>query len=83
MRENITAEWAKETAQTLLNAKIKSQISKILDDIELAVKKNDFRCTSYGDFHDLAIEDIEKRGFIVKINANINQMDGVSYSISW
>jgi hypothetical protein len=83
MKENITAQWAKETATNLLNDKIKNQISKALDSIETSVKRNEFSCTHYGILHDLAIEDIKSRGFGITKHGNYNQMDGDSYSITW
>jgi len=83
MRENITAEWAKETATNILNQKIKTQITKCLDSIESAVKENRFNCTYYGDLDQFAIAEIKKRGFGIDQDGNWNQQDGTSYTITW
>lgn len=42
MREEITADWAKKTATNVLNEKVQNQINKVLNDIELTVKNNQF-----------------------------------------
>lgn len=82
MRDEITAQWAKETATNVLNNKIKDQINKVLNDIELSVKNNRFETTIYSDLHEFAIKDLESRGFKV-VKSTYYQQDGQSYKISW
>lgn len=83
MRENINAQWAKETATKVLNEKITGQINKCLDEIEMAVKRNEFDCVHFGGLHELTIKDITKRGFSIEKNPMGNQMDGTTYTITW
>lgn len=83
MRENITAQWAHDQATNVLNEKVKTQINIVLTDIEMCVKNNKFSATIYRDLHELTIKDITARGFKIEKNANYNQMDGPTYSISW
>ena len=64
------------------NEKVQNQINKVLNDIELSVKNNRFDTTYYGELHELAVKDIEGRGFKIDKNSYYQQ-DGQSYSISW
>lgn len=85
MRDNITAQWAKEKASTILSDKINGQINSALNDIEMAVKNNRFSTNISTDLHDLAIADLRGRGFEVK--RKVSNYDGygsiTSHDISW
>ncbi len=82
MKEGITAKWARETAQNVLNERVVGQINKANLRIEQAVKENKFSTEFYGELHDFAKKDIKDRGFGLEKN-NSRQMDGDSYTITW
>ena len=81
MRENITALWARTTAESILGEKIKKQIETCLDSIEKSVKRNEMSCnvSIYADA--VVIKDLVKRGFSVK--QQDDQRDGSYLYISW
>ena len=81
MREEITAEWAKKTAETILGEKVNKQIEVCLNAIERAVKANQMAC-SVGIYADaLVIKELNKRGFTVKQSSD--QKEGSYLNISW
>lgn len=81
MREEITAAWAKKTAESILGEKINKQIEISLNAIENAVKNNKFS-TSVGIYADaLVIKELVKRGFSVK--QYDDQREGCYLNISW
>jgi len=81
MREEITAEWAKKTAETILGEKVNKQIEVCLNAIERAVKANQMAC-SVGIYADaLVIKELNKRGFTVKQSSD--QREGSYLNISW
>jgi hypothetical protein len=81
MKEEITAEWARKTAQAILGEKVSKQIETCLNAIESAVKKNEMSCT-VGIYADkLTIQELNKRGFTVK--SHDDQRDGSYIDISW
>jgi hypothetical protein len=81
-KQNITAEWARKQATTILGEKINQEINICLNAIEQAVVKNQMS-TSVGIYvHDLTLEDLRKRGFTVK-KYDGDQRDGSYTSISW
>lgn len=82
MKEEITAKWARETAQNVLNERVVGQINKANLRIEQAVKENKFSANFYGELHDFAQKDIKDRGFGLEKNTG-HQMDGESYTITW
>ena len=83
MRKEITAKWARETAESILNEKANNQLEKVLDLIEDNVKANYMYCTYYVELEDKVIIELEKRGFTVKHHIAMYQMDDDSYTISW
>jgi hypothetical protein len=85
MREEITADWAKKTANSVLNDKIKGQINIVLNDIEQSVKNNRFTTNIQLDLHELTIADIRERGFEIKKNTTNYEGYGsiTSYTINW
>ncbi|TXG80036.1 MAG: hypothetical protein E6R13_08855 [Spirochaetes bacterium] len=81
MREEITAEWARKTSESILGEKVNKQIEACLNAIENSVKQNKMSC-SVGIYADaLVIKDLNKRGFSVK--QYDDQRDGSYLTISW
>jgi hypothetical protein len=82
MKENVTADWARKTATTILGEKIEKQIKLCLEAIEMSVKRNEFNC-SVGCYPDsLTIQELNNRGFKTKY-IDGNQRDGGYLNISW
>lgn len=81
MREEITAEWARKTSESILGVKVGKQLNDCLDFIEKAVKANQMNCSVaiYADA--LVIKELNKRGFEVK--QYDDQRDGSYLTISW
>ncbi len=61
--EDITAEWARKEATTILGEKIKKEINICLIAVEKAVTKNEMSVNVPGSFDTLTIADLVKRGF--------------------
>jgi hypothetical protein len=82
MKENITADWARKTAETILGEKVEKQIKLCLESIEMSVKRNQFSCdvSCYPD--DLTIKELNKRGFKTKY-VDGDFRDGGYLKISW
>lgn len=81
MKEEITAEWARKTAENILGEKIQKQIEVCLDAIQRAVKTNQMAC-SVGIYADaLVVKDLNKRGF--KVEQSNDQREGSYLTISW
>ncbi len=81
MRDNITALWARTTAESILGEKVKKQIDTCLDSIENTVKKNEMNCSVNIHADAMVIKELVKRGFSVK--QCDDQRDGVYLTISW
>lgn len=81
MREQITAEWAKKTAESILGEKIQNQIGVCLDAIENAVRQNKMSCSIGIYANAFVIKELNKRGFSVK--QYDDQLDGTYLTISW
>jgi enamine deaminase RidA (YjgF/YER057c/UK114 family) len=81
MKEEITADWARKTSESILGEKIYNQIKTCLDAIERAVKANQMACSIniYADA--LVVKDLNKRGF--KVEQSNDQRDGSYLTISW
>lgn len=81
MKEEITAEWARKTAESILGEKVQKQIEVCLDAIQRAVKANQMAC-SVGIYADaLVVKDLNKRGF--KVEQSSDQREGSYLTISW
>ncbi len=81
MKEEITAEWARKTSESVLGEKINKQIETCLNAIERAVKANQLAC-SVGLYADgLVIKELNKRGF--KVEQSNDQREGSYLTISW
>ena len=63
MKEEITAEWARRTAQTILSEKVNKELSLCFIAIEHAVKNNELCCNVYFVPEDLTMEELTKRDF--------------------
>ena len=78
----ITAEWARKTAQSILGEKLEKELNNCLDNIKRAVKENKFS-TSVGFYiDDLTKRELEKRGFNVTKYTG-DQRDGSYTTITW
>lgn len=77
----ITAEWARKTATSVLGDKVKQQVDICLNHIKQAVARNDMSCyvNMYAD--QLTINELRKRGF--KCEQHSDQRDGSSLQINW
>ena len=78
---DITAEWARTKATTILNEKIKKEILDCESLIIEAVNENIMYCF-HKSIHTLTRKELVKRGFTVKEN-NGGQREGSSIIISW
>jgi glutamine amidotransferase PdxT len=82
MKENVTAEWARKTAETILGEKINKQIEQCLEAIETSVKRNEFSCSVSCYPDDLTLKELNKRGFKTKYMDG-DWRDGGYLKISW
>jgi len=80
--KEITADWARKTAQSILGEKIEKEINMCLDSIKNAVKLNNFSTTVTAYINDLTKQELEKRGFKVTKYTG-DQRDGSYTSITW
>lgn len=83
MREEITAEWARKTANIVLGERVKKQINDCLDAIQNAVKKNQMSCSIAIYVEDLTIRELQDRGFKVTKHEGYDQRDGDYINVSW
>jgi len=79
--EEVTADWARKTAQTILGNKVKAQVISCLESIRNAVKRNEMYCgvDMYADA--MTIKELQRRGFQVKQQSD--QRDGSYLTIQW
>ena len=63
--EEVTAEWARKTAKTILGEKVKEELEVYLERIKLAVKQNKMSVDITTSMDDLTKLELEKRGFKV------------------
>ena len=82
IRPEITAEWARKTAQSVLSTKIENELDKCFDNIESAVKRNDMYCQIGLYPHELTLKELANRGFKTKY-VDGDQRDGGYLQISW
>ena len=78
---NVTAQWARNTAENILNEKINTEINKCLEAVKKGVSENKFTVSLLMYANTLTIKELEKRGFVVK--QETNQLDGSYLRISW
>lgn len=79
--EEITAEWARKEATTVLGAKVARQVDDCLTAIKSSVSRNEMNChvDMYAD--KLTIAELTKRGF--QCEQLDDQRDGSSLTIKW
>lgn len=80
-KTDITAEWARKTAEAVLGEKVKTEVTKCINAIETAVKSNKMS-VSLGMYVDtLTLAELTKRGF--KVKQRDDQRDGAYLEITW
>ncbi len=77
----ITADWARKTAQSILGEKVRKEVDVCLNGIKKAVEQNKLSTTIAIYVDDLTKKELENRGFIV--NKYSDQRDGSYTTISW
>jgi len=83
MKENITAQWARETAENKLSKLAEEQLDTCLTKIQEEVDRNGFSTSLYFTPEDKLVTELEKRGFTVKYHMAMYQKDEDSFTISW
>jgi len=78
----ITAEWARKTAQSILGEKIEKELNRCLEAVKEAVKLNNFNTSVSLYINDLTKKELENRGFTVNKYTG-DQRDGSYTTISW
>jgi hypothetical protein len=79
--KEITAEWARKTAETKLSAAAEKQLNFCLDEIKKAVNENKMNVGVYIYVMPACLNELIKRGFEVK--SHEDQRDGTWTTISW
>lgn len=77
----ITAEWARKTAQSILGEKLEKELNNCLDNIKRAVKENRFSVSVSIYIDELTKKELEKRGF--SVTKYSDQRDGSYTTITW
>jgi hypothetical protein len=82
MDKLITAEWARETADSVLSKKVEAELEECETKIKQAVSENKMATTIYGFYgQPKTVTELESRGF--KVKQHDDQRDGSSLTISW
>lgn len=81
MNEEITAKWARETAETALNLEAAAQLQRCLNAIKKAAKNNSMSCSVDMVAQKTVITELTHRGF--KCHQNNDQRDGAYFTIVW
>ena len=83
--DQITADWARKTAQSVLGAVVKKQLESALERIKDEVKKNNMHANCYFSMEELTRSELVKRGFKVEYVSGDprDQRDGSYYVIKW
>ena len=79
----ITAEWARKLAQSVLGDKVKQQIATCLDAVVRAVKINKLSVDVGIYVEPLTRRDLEGRGFKVEVHKAMDQRESDYITISW
>lgn len=77
----VTADWARKTAQSILGEKLEKELNMCLENIKNAVKLNNFSTSVGAYINDLTKQELEKRGF--KVTKYSDQRDGSYTTINW
>ena len=84
MKENeVTAEWARKTSNSVLGDKIKKEISECEELIITAVHKNEMSCNVFMTLHTLTKKELVSRGFKVNHHEGENQRETSYTTIEW
>lgn len=82
MDTKITAQWARETADTVLSKKVEAELQECEQKIRQAVFENKMNTTIYSFYgHPKTVQELESRGF--KVEQDDDQKEGSSLKISW
>jgi len=79
--EEITAKWARKTAETQLNAVAEIQLKTCLTEIKKAVEKNKMSVNVYVSLLKPCLNELHKRGF--EAQSYDDPRDGSWTTISW
>jgi hypothetical protein len=82
IKPEITAEWARKMATTIMSEKVEKELGTCFTNIEAAVKRNEFYCHVSFFPHDLTKKELSQRGFKTKYHEG-DQRDGGYFEISW
>lgn len=77
----VTADWARKTVQSILGEKLEKELNKCLEIIKNAVKENRFSVSSSIYIDELTKKELEKRGF--SVTKYSDQRDGSYTTITW
>lgn len=82
MDTKITAQWARETAESNLSDKCQAELKECERHIKDAISQNNMSTTIYGLYGlQRTIKELESRGF--KVRQDNTQIDGSSLTIAW
>jgi uridine phosphorylase len=82
MDKKITAQWARETADSVLSKKVEAELEECEKKIEFAVSENKMTTTIYSFYgQPKTVQELESRGF--KVKQHDDQREGSSLTISW
>lgn len=82
MDKKVTAQWARETAETVLGKKVEAELEECEKKIREAVIENKMTTTIYSFYgQSKTVQELESRGF--KVKQHDDQRDGSSLTISW
>jgi hypothetical protein len=81
MKEEITAEWARNESENILGERVLKEILDCNNAIVSATQKNITECYVNLFAHKRTIYDLEKRGF--KVVQSDSQRDGSTLKINW
>jgi len=82
MNKEITAKWAKETADNVLSKQVEVEVEKCEESIKQAVSENKMTTTVYSFYcHEKTLQELVSRGF--KVTQRDDQREGSSLTISW
>lgn len=82
MNKEVTAQWARETADKVLNNRVEAELKECEVKIRQAVSENKMTTTLFlFTAQSRTIKELQSRGFNVK--QHDDQRDGSSFIISW
>lgn len=82
MDNEVTAQWARETAEKVLIKKVEAELEECEKKIKHAVSENEMTTTIFSFYgQKQTIKELESRGF--KVKQENDQFNGSSLTISW